>query len=337
MSSGTIKAENRQAEKIAANNCRQRQLYFTFMAGSTSINNIKNRYNGPVSPYPQFTKAQLDMRRKAEILQYPQQSYVLTKAKTWRNLVQAPNRYSCPDNIVKYVPTSSSDVPGPVILLQNNPNIPLYNYAPMLNYQNPLSVVAYPPLTQTWSSFPEFNQIFNQNTYATVSNLVIVSPNSTNYNFTIQIPVSLSISGYVSMPSSSILSVYVSSISFEVYYSDVLINTKPIIINNFSNLDISLNNITGQFQATSYVGQLIISNLNLLTVPQYVYTFKLKFNLGYTSTIPLIISSLALSAICNLLTTNDPNYNQTTNCINLSLPDNSKFHPYKISGVETIQ
>lgn len=348
MSSGTTKAENRQAEKIAANNCRQRQLYFTYMAGAASINNLKNRYQLPPSPYPQYTKTQLDMRRKAEILQYPQQSFVLTKAQTWRKLVQATNRLPCPDNTVKYVPTSSSDVPGPVILLTNDTKIPLYNYVPGINFDNRLSVIAYPTLTQPWSSFPEINKVFSQNTYTTVAGLVIVSPNSNNYNFTMKSSVAISISGQAIIPSPSTITVnsisaYVSSINFEVYYGDILIATNPVITNNFTNLDINVDNTIGQFSATAYVGQLTVSNIKLLTVPQYVYTFKLNFNIGYTeydvnnniisTTTPTNISNVTLSTVCNLIDHTDPNYNQATNCTNIFPPNYSKFIPFAISGV----
>ena len=159
--------------------------------------------------------------------------------------------------------------------------------------------------------------------------------------------VAISISGQANISSQSIITVnsisaYVSSISFEVYYGNILIATQPVINNNFTNLDINVDTI-GQFSATAYVGELTVSNINLLTVPQYVYTFKLNFNLGYTeydvndniisTTTPTNISNVALSTVCNLTDHTDPNYNQTNNCTNIFPPNHSKFIPFAISGV----
>ena len=72
-------------------------------------------------------------------------------------------------------------------------------------------------------SLTKLNKIFSQNTYTTVAGLVIVSPNYTNYNFTMTSSVAISISGQAIIPSPSTITVnsisaYVSSINFEVYY-----------------------------------------------------------------------------------------------------------------------
>lgn len=87
------------------------------------------------SPYPTFTQYQLDMRRKVEILKYipttvSTQTNSDTKSQKWSKLVQKnSNKKTCIINDNIRVPTSSSDVPGPVIDLYYDPNVPLYNYA----------------------------------------------------------------------------------------------------------------------------------------------------------------------------------------------------------------
>lgn len=125
----------------------------------TTLN--QNRRNGlqfnippprytPVNPYEQgFTQQQLDMRRKAEILQYNKTSNgKMTKKQAWVTLVRGATQrkqYSsyyirqlqegslnldeyCPND--KYLPTSSkkSGIPGPEITLFLDPTVPLYHY-----------------------------------------------------------------------------------------------------------------------------------------------------------------------------------------------------------------
>ena len=116
------------------NQRKQRSQFFFFEGGA------KSRFT-PTCPYIKdssgnliYTPRDLDMRRKAEILKYikPQNGNVsknkyaqlATATKKNKNKVICPN-----DNTPK--PTSSSDVPGKIINLHENPNVPLYNYFPL--------------------------------------------------------------------------------------------------------------------------------------------------------------------------------------------------------------
>lgn len=101
------------------------------------------------SPYPTYSKFELDMRRKAEILKYKsnQQNSKgnnLTKTQILsRNMINSPtisqatidmiNINNCKSLSSILTPSSSCDVPGKIILLTNNNNIPLYNYSTMQN------------------------------------------------------------------------------------------------------------------------------------------------------------------------------------------------------------
>jgi hypothetical protein len=105
------------------------------------LNNIPPpRYDNLLtSPYlPQnggFTKYQLDMRRKAEILTYNSNRMLkvnsLTKSQKFsiiakNNTTNIPvYNNKCPSVLT---PSSSCDVPGAVIMLYNDPNIPLYKF-----------------------------------------------------------------------------------------------------------------------------------------------------------------------------------------------------------------
>lgn len=98
------------------------------------------------SPYGQYTKYQLDMRRKAEILKYKSnkqnsKTNNLTKTQIYVNAVNGYNNIgkstvdkilngetTCPNDDLIPTPTSSSDIPGPIIYLINDETVPLYNY-----------------------------------------------------------------------------------------------------------------------------------------------------------------------------------------------------------------
>tara|TARA_B110000483_G_C18147899_1_gene524227 strand:+ start:615 stop:1568 length:954 start_codon:yes stop_codon:yes gene_type:complete len=99
-------------------------------------------------PGPLYTKKQLDMRRKYEILQYKNTSTVngrITKNAAYSRLMSGnKNRYtitvetnnkqviysanSCPDDEIMAVPTTSSDVPGTKEIIYYDPKVPLYNF-----------------------------------------------------------------------------------------------------------------------------------------------------------------------------------------------------------------
>ena len=106
----------------------------------------------PISPYPTYTRFQLDMRRKVEILKYENnatntKTNNLSKKQQWSMLVNGHTKnesqasilkreltktnevpFHCPQDEFLPTLTSASDVPGKIMVLQFDPNIPLYNY-----------------------------------------------------------------------------------------------------------------------------------------------------------------------------------------------------------------
>ena len=98
-----------------------------------------------VNPYPHFTQSQLDMRRKVEILKYngnkqntktnnltkKEHLALLSKGKTSSKISQYTilnNPVVCSRDLTKPTLTSSCNVPGSLMYLQYNPDVPLYNY-----------------------------------------------------------------------------------------------------------------------------------------------------------------------------------------------------------------
>ena len=101
----------------------------------------------PISPYPVYTQFQLNMRRKVEILKYSSNNQntktnSLSKAQLWSLLVNGntqnmsqskisqfdPTTTRCPSDATIPKLTTASDVPGPPIVLQFDPTVPLYKY-----------------------------------------------------------------------------------------------------------------------------------------------------------------------------------------------------------------
>jgi hypothetical protein len=95
------------------------------------------------TPYPTYTKMQLDMRRKCEILKYKSttqssQTNSLTKNQMYSKLANNSSSISqlrianCPRNVVTEANTpsltTSCNVPGLPMVLQLDPQIPLYSY-----------------------------------------------------------------------------------------------------------------------------------------------------------------------------------------------------------------
>ena len=113
---------------------------------SKALVNIPPTRFSLVSPYPNFTQSQLDMRRKAEILKYNNnqqntKTNNLTKKELWSLLskgktnskisqytVSNINGNTCISDVIKPTLTSSCDVPGSLIYLHYDPDVPLYNY-----------------------------------------------------------------------------------------------------------------------------------------------------------------------------------------------------------------
>jgi len=115
--------------------------------------NLYNPYIGS-----NYTKYDLDMRRKSEILKYKSnasnsQTNNLTKKQLWALIAKGSyNQLSqeqlnramiinnkvgvlkdCSLNYIIHTPTSFCDVPGPIISLYNDDSIPLYNYNENIN------------------------------------------------------------------------------------------------------------------------------------------------------------------------------------------------------------
>jgi len=267
------------------------------------------RYN-PISPYPTYTKAQLDMRRKAEILQYSNkssnQNCKLTKKQQYANLTSGQfkrltrtivksnpiydasndiigytnsatvyNVASCPSDLYLSTPSTSCDVPGPLVYLQYDPTIPLYNYAVNNNALSILSEYE----TDKWVPYTN-NNILAIDTNTTVfMKLVIQNVENNNYTFTINTPIGL-YAAATNASSGASGKIQISNVALSVYYNDTEMSVNPTF-STYTDASMSyMVTSNSSFAASQYIGNLMISNLILASQNGYVYDMKMTFTLS---------------------------------------------------------
>ena len=186
------------------------------------------------SPYlnNQYTKEQIDMRRKTEILkykgnssnslgnnltrkqlfslyssgQYQQETLTYHLDETIReeydsfldisfavkDVVRVPNNADTANCGIIYTPTSASDVPGPVINLYNDPSVPLYNYQ-----RNTAAYgIGYIDQIDKWRLNVKNNIVVHNNTDTLTHSLYLTERIDTNYTiYEYNVPISLYLSG----------------------------------------------------------------------------------------------------------------------------------------------
>jgi len=262
------------------------------------------------SPYNQlingviYNQHDIDMRRKAEILKYNSnkvstQTNSLTKGQkfsllakgftqqlTKTTIVDLSNGRACPNDALIPTPTSSSDVPGPIILLIDDETVPLYKYV------NPTYTRNYSTLPQNntdpWTIISyENSQFSNANTFKnTVSTIyiryLIDQPNTI---FSLNIPIGIYAVGDISNNNGSNINISISNVSLSVYYNDTNVTNSyniqsPTLVTGFSSLSFNVNNKSGTFNAIQFVGNLKTDNLNLYTTVGFIYDIKLSFVLN---------------------------------------------------------
>jgi hypothetical protein len=287
---------------------------------------IKQRTNNPLSrfsldsinPYltKQFTKQQLDMRRKVEILKYSAnkssaQTNNLTKREKFALLVRGGfgntaglnigkrGNANCTEDATAPTPTSSCNVPGPVIYLQADESVPLYNYSGfnIRTYPNYVPDNATPWQFVVNPDVPIDNDPTASNpAYYLIINNVINYP---QHSFNVVAPIEITFSGTVPVTTTQPTYLYapvnikILSAKLNAYYNSNFSNSVEIVDNSVSNLidgptlpEVAFNvlpNYVGTFISTQFFGTLEFNGLTLYTAPTYVYGFKLDLTIGVSS------------------------------------------------------
>ena len=282
----------------------------------------------PENPYlsHKYTKMQLDMRRKAEVLKFssnrvPGQTNSLTKKEKYSLLVkgnyQSPSQQTlnqqnadCAADQLIPTPTSSCDVPGPVQYLYDDESVPLYNFSVFNTRTYPDYV---PTNNDPWQFVVLSNTTIytnqSQNVYYLIINKLINQP---QYTYSITTPIGLILSGsvppfYVRPPDfSGNVVIRLQSASLGIYYNNSLVKTvSASTVANYSmtvNIPPNTGTTAKSFSATQFVGNLFFNRFQLFTSPTYVYTFVLSVIVTITPSDTGLINYIGVSANMN---TND--------------------------------
>ena len=289
----------------------------------------------PISPYPDYTQQQLDMRRKAEILQYAgnrmnTKTNSLTQSERYAQIISGKYQarsftttyietasyvrdlvldislaiitrtpvYSnpdptCPlDNMIP-VPTSSSDVPGPIINLYNDTSIPLYHYAGSAdkiyaitdvieenNFRAKYIDANTNALYTITSTFDELNEIQTEPSEVTMSTLYITNIiDSPQYVYELYVPIGIYFEGkytgkttYNTTINSVGLSIPTNGFNPQVIFgTNVVSSNISCNATSISNISFNVTDNTKDFSGKIYIGMLKIKDINLYTAPGYIY------------------------------------------------------------------
>jgi hypothetical protein len=249
-----------------------------------------------------YTQHDLDMRRKAEILQYKKNgatSGAATKSRQWANIARSNKSTFIPVNIKTECGASWSNaagVPGVPVPLYLNPAIPLYNFNNMPTYATELKED--PNIKWTYTANSDIDSL--------VPHIVTfsITPAITELvtRFTINTAVILKVSGISSSISTNntfSVKLGMQNIRILTYYGGQLVNYTqqpyPVFNTNFRN-DVS-GVATGVFTGSLYLGLLQIAGLYLPTSPGYTYDICLNYQPNISSGVN--ISNLAVSFVSN--------------------------------------
>jgi hypothetical protein len=285
----------------------------------------------PTSPYPMYTRFQLDMRRKAEILKYSAaktntKTNNFTKSEKWAQLVSGNfqrrtysqndiinatnNLLDCSSNETILTPTSASGVPGPIMYLYNDPTVPLYNYVVNRSYS-----ILDDNNTQSWNINP-YNDISCENGDQTLVSLLgirkYIQNDYTIFNLTTSVGIYV-VGSVDTEGNSSSVTLSISNIGCAIYYNDTVAATPTVTTSGLNTLTIDLSSSsTGTFSASLFVGNITTDDFTLYTKPNMAYDIKLTFTLSYTGDDGESYFTYTKKGVyCNL---SSSNYELATNC-----------------------
>lgn len=295
------------------NQRKQRSRFFYYEAGTNVRFEMVSPYKNDNSGNLIYTPKQLDMRRKSEILKYTVPNNGNIQKNKYSQLANQKKKTSGCPTTNKPVPTSSSDVPGPVIMLQEDSTVPLYKYYPIesqFRFQN----IKYDDYKRFYDVFPVKNvstDVENVNAHEHVGDIVILSPNTNTLLFDLVFPVTVEFAGVFQTPSTwanppttnenqavATVNLGIYEATLGIFYSDTLVEriTLPFRSTTNNATDIANTTVTssiifdrtgsestnGFVQAKIYLGSLQFKSIRLATISQYVYTFELNVKLSYS-------------------------------------------------------
>jgi hypothetical protein len=197
-----------------------------------------------------------------------------------------------PAPIMAEVGFNISGIPGPPILLYEDPNIPLYNYIVTRSY-----AYTVPNENAYWQTTVNTNVGLYSGSIDSVFSLNILPEiNRPQYRYGIVVPFGLHVEGVntASLPywrtySSNILDINIQTVSLSVYCNGTDITSKlygySTLTKNIpktidSQLTVSIPYVESQrFNATQAIDNVFFTGINLFTSPVYSFEFKIRVDL----------------------------------------------------------
>ena len=284
----------------------------------------------PISPYggnTPYTKYDLDMRRKAEVLKYKSlanQENGTTKSQKLSFLFNSTTRLkhiidrstACENKISS---STACDVPGPPVNLYLDNNVPLYNYNKIYTFGDSSNTVE----KMDWDYAADQDIAFDNKLSDICLSIVYNSTKRGITTYSFQTPIALYIEGTKTVNGSPFaasvkrISVQLVSVKMSVLYADKQIKyfRIPVLTYPKTAMTIELPDGNTRYIANKYIGSINVSSLVLSTQPQYVYdvyfTFTMKTTL-YAAGGSVISgqsnTTVSQSVIANLGDSTDPFY-----------------------------
>lgn len=257
-----------------------------------------------------FTKFDLDMRRKVEILKYSannssSQTNRFTKAELFAQVVNGKYQqrtYSnsfitsntvnnqlnnCPS--VKTA-TTSSDVPGPIIYLYEDENVPLYNYNNNNDANYGILTQGINPYNKTWDYSKAYNKTSvytgSSESNAIITSIFILYQDIPTKTFTITTPIALQFAGIKQFGTSKI-EFNIIDVKTDIIYNNNTYITKTIVDHIYPMNTITVIANSTDFSGTCYLGLLTIQNINLPIQKGFIY--DIKTTVTYSNTLLNVI------------------------------------------------
>jgi len=266
--------------------CNQRKLSMLFNIPPVRFNTVSPYSNG-------FTYEQINMRRKAEVLKYAKQSTQtsqLTRKEKQAMIARGNYKGSqlfCTEDYSIPMPTSSSDVPGPITYLVEDKNVPLYNYLP-----NTFAyAVGNPIATEEWT-FYTIPNVSLPSGLGNITNVGTVLIRDTikqpTYTYTYKTPVVYQLTG-IDIPydtSGIIMDITISNQAAKIYYGSTEINNNTSSVSLEKSTfqvslqpDPSITSGTYSYSCQLFGGYIETSNMELFTAPGFSYNIGLTYNI----------------------------------------------------------
>ena len=247
----------------------------------------------PQNPYSEgWTKEQLDMRRKAEVLKYNKTANArTTKTQSWLQIVRGVyqrrtysgaylsginNADADCETVITY--STGAGIPGPQIPLYLDPRVPLYNY----NTQQQALGINNDEETDMWRTKYDTNLLSLRPNIFTIN---IRTPiDNTQYKYTLRTSFGLYLDGSSNALDYNV-SVSFKQTSIKVLHGGALVSTSPTITfdsefisDGYGNIkkDISGSLLGGPYAGAIYLGNMTISNLLLPTAAGKTYDIVLE-------------------------------------------------------------